>query len=44
MERRVMSTMKMERSEWRWTSDEAGIVVWSILVTFLVLSWANIPA
>jgi hypothetical protein len=44
MERQVMITSKTEKSEWRCTSDETGVVICSILVTFLILSWAYIPA
>jgi hypothetical protein len=39
-----MSTTKTERPGWSWTSDETGVIIYSILVTFLVLSWAYIPA
>jgi hypothetical protein len=39
-----MSTTRTERPGWRWTPDEMGLVIYSILVTFLILSWAYIPA
>jgi hypothetical protein len=32
------------RPGWSWTSEEMGIVIYSILVAFLILSWAYIPA
>jgi hypothetical protein len=30
----------MERPGWRWTSDTIAAVIYSVLVTFLMLSWA----
>src|SRR6516164_8941906 len=42
--RPVMSTAKMERTGWRWTSDTIAVVIYSVLVTLLMLSWAYIPA
>jgi hypothetical protein len=39
-----MSTAKMERPGWGWTSDTIAVVIYSVLVTFLMLSWAYIPA
>jgi len=39
-----MSTAKMERPGWRWTSDMIAAVIYSVLVIFLMLSWAYIPA
>jgi hypothetical protein len=39
-----MSTTKTERPRRIWSSDETGLVIYSILVTFLMLSWAYIPA
>jgi len=40
----VMSTAKVVRRGWGCTSDEAGVIIYPILVTFLILSWAYIPA
>jgi len=39
-----MSTRNMERPGWRWTSDTIAVVIYSVLVTFVVLSWVYIPA
>jgi hypothetical protein len=40
----VMTRAKMARPGWSCASEEAGIVIYSILVLFLMLSWAYIPA
>jgi hypothetical protein len=39
-----MSTTKIERPGWNRTSDTTAVVIYSILVTLLMLSWAYIPA
>jgi hypothetical protein len=35
-------TIKAERARWSWTSDTTRVVIYSILVTLLMLSWAYI--
>ena len=42
--RPVMSTATLKRPGWSWTSDTIAVVIYSVLVTFLMLSWAYIPA
>jgi hypothetical protein len=39
-----MGATKTVRPGWSCTSDAAGVIIYSILMTFLMLSWANIPA
>ena len=39
-----MSTTKMVRPGWSWTSDKTWVAIYSILMTLLMLSWAYIPA
>ena len=39
-----MSTTKTERLGWNWTSDSTWVLIYSILVTLFMLSWAYIPA
>jgi hypothetical protein len=39
-----MSTAKMVRRGWSCISDEAGVIIYSVLMIFLMLSWAYIPA
>ena len=36
-----MGTTKVNGPGWSWTSQEMGIVIYSILVAFLILSWAH---
>jgi hypothetical protein len=33
-----------EGQGWSWTSDSTWVLLYSILVTLLMLSWAYIPA
>jgi len=40
----VMGAAETARPGWSCTSDAAGVIIYSILVTFLMLSWAYIPA
>src|SRR5262249_60292595 len=40
----VMSTAKMVGRGWSCTSDGTGVIIYSILMAFLMLSWAYIPA
>ena len=40
----VMSTTEMVRRGWSCTSDGAGVIIHSIVMIFLMLSWAYIPA
>jgi hypothetical protein len=40
----VMSTTEMVRRGWSCTSDGAGVIIYAIVMTFLILSWAYIPA
>jgi hypothetical protein len=39
-----MSTAKMVRRGWSCTSDEAGVIIYAVVMIFLMLSWAYIPA
>ena len=39
-----MSPTKMVRRGWSCASDEAGVIISSIVMAFLMLSWAYIPA
>src|SRR5262245_59456068 len=42
--RGVMNAAKTERPGWSCTSHGPGVIIYLILVTFLMLSWAYIPA
>jgi len=39
-----MSAANMESSRRRWLSDTTAVIIYSVLVIFLMLSWAYIPA
>ena len=39
-----MSTANMDGPGRRWLSDTIAVMIYSILVIFLMLSWAYIPA
>jgi hypothetical protein len=39
-----MSTAKAERPGRSCTWDGTGVIIYSILVTFFMLSWAYVPA
>ncbi len=39
-----MTRAKMARPGWSCPSEEMGAIIYSILVLFVMLSWAYIPA